>query len=124
MLAVRESPASAYRRAAFDVRVRGAGPAELVHLCLDQVGESLAHALRGHRLADNTARAAGLTRAHAALLALEMGVDENAPLAGALLQVFRAARAEILGAVTAFAPDRLERVRDDFAEIAAALRPG
>lgn len=122
MLALREDPATAYRRAAFDARVRGAKRGELVHVCLDQVADGLARALRGDALGDNAARADGLTRALAALTALEMGIDRSAPLAGALTQMYGAARLAVLDAVTGFDSTRIGQVRADFVEIAAALR--
>jgi flagellar protein FliS len=50
-----------------------------------------------------------------------MGVDRSAPLAAALLQVYGAARREVLASVTDFQPARLEAVRRDFVEIEAAL---
>lgn len=122
MLALLNSPGGAYGRAAFDIRVRGAGPTELVHVCLDHVTDGLTRALRAERLGDNAARADGLARAHAGLVALEMGVDAGAPLAHALLHLFQAARGEIVDAMRLFTARRIEQVRTDFAEIAAALR--
>lgn len=122
MLALREDPAAAYRRTAFDARVRGSTSGELALLCIEQVADAINRALIGHARADNGGRAEGLTRAHAALTALEMGIDRAAPLAGALAQLYGAAREEILVAVTDFDPQRLSRIRGDFREVAAALR--
>ena len=52
-----------------------------------------------------------------------MGVDRNAPLAQALLQVYGAARKAVLDSVTDFNADLLQSVRQDFLDIESALRP-
>lgn len=65
--------------------------------------------------------APGLTRAYAALAALEMGVDQSAEMAGALMQFYGAARETILEQVTHFDSAMLARMRDDFQDIATAF---
>lgn len=115
-------PREAYRRSAFDARVQGGDTAALVRLCLEQAIAGLGTSLLAHERNDLALRSQGLTRALTAITALDMGVDRNAPLAAALLQVYGAARREVLGSVTDFQPSRLEAVRSDFVEIEAALR--
>lgn len=122
MLALIENPADAYRRSAFDARVRAATAGDLVIVCLEQVSEGLGKALAANRKDDRTRRAEGLTHAHAALMALEMGIDRSGPLAGALSQLYGSARTQILNCVTNFRPESLEVVMKDFAEIADAMR--
>ena len=122
MLALIENPAEAYRRSAFDARVRAARAGDLVIVCLEQVSEGLGKALAAHRKDDRQRRAEGLTHAHAALAALEMGIDRSGPLADALSQLYGAARKQVLDCVTDFRPESLEVVRADFAEIAEAMR--
>lgn len=115
-------PREAYRRSAFDARVQGGDTAALVRLCLEQAIAGLGTSLLAHERNDLALRSQGLTRALTAITALDMGVDRNAPLAAALLQVYGAARREVLGSVTDFQSSRLEAVRSDFVEIEAALR--
>ncbi len=115
-------PREAYRRSAFDARVQGGDTAALVRLCLEQAIAGLGTSLLAHERNDLALRSQGLARALTAITALDMGVDRNAPLAAALLQVYGAARREVLGSVTDFQPSRLEAVRSDFVEIEAALR--
>jgi len=115
-------PREAYRRSAFDARVQGGDTAALVRLCLEQAIAGLGTSLLAHERNDLALRSQGLTRALTAITALDMGVDRNAPLAAALLQVYGAARREVLGSVTDFQPSRLEAIRSDFVEIEAALR--
>lgn len=117
-------PREAYRRVDIDARVEGASPAELVHLCYDQIVLSLGSAIEAAQRQDNAAKSHWLTRALSALFALEMGVSGTMPMAGALLQLYRSARTAILDGVQEFDAARLKAVRDDFIEIGAALRTG
>lgn len=116
------SPREAYRRTAFDARIAGAKPGDLVLVCFEQFDEAVRGALHGGESGDNRARSDGLTRALAALAALELGVAPGEALAPALAQLYRAARRDVLDSVLAFDPPRLRALRADFAEIAAALR--
>lgn len=121
MLALTD-PREAYRRSAFDARVQGGDPAALVGLCLEQAVQGLGSALFAQERADWPLRSKALTRTLTAITALEMGVDREAPLAQALLQVYGAARHAVLASVTRFDADMLMSVRNDFLEIEAALR--
>ena len=124
MLALHRDAAAAYRSAAFDARVRGAGSTELVLVCLDQFVDGLGQALLAHERGDTSRRAEGVTRALAALTALDMGIDRQGSLAAALVQLYGAARQQVLASVTDFVPAKLVPVRQDFAEIAQAFRQG
>lgn len=121
MLALTD-PNEAYRRSSLDARVQGGDSAALVQLCLEQAIASLGSALFAQERGDPMLRSKALTRALTAVTALEMGVDRNAPLAEALLQVYGAARQAVLGSVTDFDAGLLASVRQDFLEIEAALR--
>lgn len=115
-------PREAYRRSEIDARVEGgADPADLVRLCLEQAIGGLGLAVIAHTREDPAARSKALTRALSAITALKMGVDRSAPLAGALLQLYGAARQAILDSVLSFDAEELSRVRQDFAEINQAL---
>ncbi len=114
-------PSEAYRRVDFDARVQGADSRQLVDLCLEQVAGSLGRAVHAANRGDNGAKSAALTRAVAALTALQMGVDPAAPTGEALLQLYQAARVSILDCVLAFNPARLMQIRQDFIEIRAAM---
>ena len=115
-------PREAYRRSEIDARVQGgADPADLVRLCLEQVIGGLGLAIIAHERRDPAARSKALTRALSAVTALDIGVDRSAPLAEALLSLYGATRKAILDSVLAFDPDLLDRVRQDFVEIAGAL---
>ena len=124
MLALHNTPRAAYRRVAVDARIRGAGPAELVALCFEQVVAELGGAIHAHNSGDAARRIEGLTRAHAALTALEMGLDRSQPISAAMLQLYGAARERILRSVTAFDAAALQTIRADFREIGAALLGG
>ena len=115
-------PREAYRRSEIDARVQGgADPADLVRLCLEQVIGGLGLAIIAHERRDPAARSKALTRALSAVTALDIGVDRSAPLAEALLSLYGATRKAILDSVLAFDPELLDRVRQDFVEIAGAL---
>lgn len=122
MLMQAPNPADAYRRIDVEARVMTADQQELVRLCLKRVVDDIAAALRAHGMGDRTRRSAGLTGAYAALVALELGVDRNAPLGEVLLDFYGAARGTILKCVTEFDVSALALVRDDFAELAMALQ--
>lgn len=117
----RLDPAEAYRRTAFDARVYGAGPGELVAICFEQLVHGLSMALLSAQRSDNAGRSKALTRALGAVTALEMGVDREQPLGRSLLRLYEAARCAILDSVIAFDAARLATIRDDFRDVAAAM---
>ena len=124
MLALRNTPSDAYRRVTVDARIRGGRADDIVALCFEQVVAELGRALRAHEKGDAAARSDGLTRALAALTALEMGLERTVPVAAALEQVYTAARVAILASVTRFDAAQLEQVREDFSEIDGVLFRG
>jgi flagellar protein FliS len=120
MLALTD-PHEAYRRSALDARVQGGDTAALVTLCLEHAITALGLALFAEARSDAAQRAKALTRALTAITALEMGVDRNAPLAQALLQVYGAARKAVLDSVIRFDSTVLAATRQDLSEIQSAL---
>lgn len=114
-------PGEAYRRSEIDARIRGAGTAELVCVCLEQVGTGLSSALLAQERDDAMARSKGLTRALSALTALQMGIDRSVPIAGVLDNLYGSARQAVLASVVRFDGDTLSRVRKDFLELAEAF---
>lgn len=120
MLALR-NPHDAYRRVEFDARIAGARPDQLVALCYQELAVALGSALRAHERDDNQRRSAGLTRALAALTALQLGVDAGAAAAPALQQFYAGLRRSVLASVPRFDPARLSAAKRDVEEVAAAL---
>ena len=118
---LRRDPSEAYRRVDFDARVNGATSRQLVDLCLEQVAGSLGRAIHASGRGDNGAKSAALTRAIAALTALQMGVDPDAETGQALLQLYTSARTTILDSVLSFNPTGLTQIRQDFIEIRTAM---
>ena len=114
-------PSEAYRRVEFDARVTGADSRQLVDLCLEQVAGSLGRAVHAAERGDNGSKSAALTRAVAALTALQLGVDPDAPMGQALLQLYQSARVTILDSVLQFDAAKLAEIRQDFIEIRQAL---
>lgn len=114
------NPAAVYRRVEFDARVAGANSAQLAAVCYERFVGSLGSALYAAARGDNPDKSQALTQALAALTALELGLVAAAPLAATLGQLYAAARRAVLGSVLTFDAESLERVRQDFAEIAAA----
>lgn len=121
MLHHRNDPSEAYRRVDFDARVRGADSRQLVDLCLEQVIGSIGRALHAQQRSDNSAKSAALTRAISALTALQLGIDQSNPTAGALVQLYQSARNAILDSVTRFDAQTLQVIRQDFSEIREAM---
>jgi flagellar protein FliS len=120
MLAQR-NPHEVYRRIDFDARVSGATPGELVAVCYEQLVASLGSALWAHERGDNQTKSQSLTRALAALTALQMGVQGANAVADALHHVYMAARRALLDSVLAFNPATIAHVRQDFRDIAESL---
>ena len=121
MLMLRQNPHDAYRKVQVNARILGSDNKELVAFCFEQVVSEVGRAIRAHEMGDAANRSEGLTRANAAITALEMGLDRNNPVAGALEQLYGAARETILNCVVSFDPEALREMRADFAEIGAAL---
>lgn len=115
------SPHEAYRRVEFDARVAGANPRQLVLVCYDQLTAALGRALHGAKAGDNRLKSEALTRALAAIAALQMGIDPAAPIASALTQFLGAARRALLDCVLDFKPELVEQLQKDFSEIRNSL---
>lgn len=115
------SPQEAYRQIDFDARVAGADGRSLVALCFEQFGFALGSALWADKQGDAALKSRSLTRALAALTALQLGIDPASPLSGALSQLYGAARTRLLDCVPDFDPRAIERIRTDFAEIARSM---
>lgn len=118
---LRRDPGETYRRIDFDARVNGATSLQLVELCLEQVIGSLGRAIFANDRGDNAAKSAALTRAVAALTALQMGVDAASPAGQALIHLYQAARRTVLDNALRFDAPALEAIRTDFGEIRQAM---
>jgi flagellar protein FliS len=120
MLAIR-SPNEAYRRVDFDARVEGADPRHLVGLCYEQLVSSLGSAIFAQERGDNSLKSQALTRALAAITALQLGVSGEDATAKALRHLYEAARRSILDSAIQFNGERLSTIRADFIEISRAM---
>ncbi|MCW1383022.1 flagellar protein FliS [Novosphingobium sp. KCTC 2891] len=118
---LRRDPCEAYRRVDFDARVTGADSRQLVDLCLEQLTGSIGRAIYAEGRGDNGAKSAALTRATAALTALQLGVDSTNPTGPALIQLYQSARKAVLDCAVRFDAVRLETIRADFLEIRQAM---
>ena len=123
MLAQR-NPQAAYNSVAFDARINGAKPEELVAMCYEQLICALGSALIAAERSDNRMKSTGLTRAVSALTALQLGVSGEAGIADALRQFYAAARRAVLDSVLVFDARVLTSVRQDFIEISRATVGG
>ncbi|MEO0031121.1 MAG: hypothetical protein RIS94_879 [Pseudomonadota bacterium] len=121
---LRRDPCEAYRRVDFDARVSGATSGQLVDLCLEQVAGSMGRAIYAESRGDNAAKSAALTRAVAALTALQLGVDPENPTGQALIQLYTSARVAALDSVLNFDAAKLDAIRQDFIEIRQAMLGG
>ena len=116
------SPQDVYRRIEFDARVNGAGPAQLVDICYDQLIAALGTALFAESRENNELKSQSLTRALSAITALQRGIDLEQPMGKALAQIYGAARGAILDSVVAFNATTLGAVRQDVIDIQSAFR--
>ena len=120
MLAHR-NPQEAYRRVDFDARVAGSDPAHLVGLCYESAASAMSRALHAHASGDNHAKSQALTRALAAITALQMGISGDTGVAASLRQFYGAVRKTLLDNALSFDTGAITTVRQDLIEIAAAL---
>lgn len=120
MLALR-NPQEAYRRVDFDARVAGADPKQLVVLCYEQVTTALASALFAHEGGNNHAKSQAITRALAAVTALQLGIAGHQGVAASLHNFYASVRRALLDAALDFAPAQIAAIRHDLIDIAAAL---
>lgn len=118
---LRRDPGETYRRVDFDARVKGASSLQLVALCLEQAAGSLGRAIYAQEHGDNSTKSAALTRAVAAITALELGVDSANPVGGSLLQLYQAARRTILDNALRFDARQLDTIRTDLLDIREAM---
>lgn len=115
------NPVEAYRRVDLDARIAGADPAHLVLLCYEQLIGSLGSAVFAAERGDNRLKSQSLTRALAALTALQLGVIAGSGIAPALLQLYDAARKSVLDSSVKFDRRTIVTMRQDFIDIAQAL---
>ncbi len=122
MIALARSAADTYRSVDFDARVNGATSADLTDICFEQFLVSMGRAMHAHKAHDPAGRSNALSRAVSCLLALEMGIAGQDGIAATLRELYARARASVLASVLEWDEPTLIRIRDDFAEIRAALR--
>ena len=119
---LRRDPTETYRRIDFEARVAGSDPLQLVDVCFEQLTGSLDRAQFAAIRGDNAMKSAALTRAVAALTALQMGVNPEGPTGLALIQLYGSARRSVLDSAVRFDVGTLQRIRADFEEIRQAMR--
>lgn len=114
-------PYDAYQRVEFDARVKGASPSELVQICYDQLILALSTAILADERKDCRLKSRSLTRALTAIMALQMGIDQNHEMAGVLADFYGGVRKSVLASSVRFDAEGLRTIRDDFREIRDAL---
>ena len=117
-----QSPQEAYRRVDFDARVSVSSPADLVHLCVEQLVGAVGSAIYAFETHDNALKSRSLTRALASVTALQIGVTGDGPMAMALHQMYEAARRTLLDSATDFDSNRMANLRRDFVDIGQSLK--
>ena len=118
----RRDPYDAYQRVEFDARVKGASPAELVHICYDQLILALSTALLADQRGDIRLKSRSLTRALTGLMALQLGIDPEHEMAGLLTDFYGSAQKTILANSLEFDPAVLRGMLEDFRELREAFR--
>lgn len=115
------TPSQAYRRVDFDARVAVGDPRELVLVCFDQLGHALGRAQAASAAGDNQAKSEALTRALAAIAALQLGIDPAAVMAAALRQFYAGARRVLLDNVIDYDPAVIGALARDLGDVGRAL---
>ena len=116
-----QSPQAVYRRIDFDARLSTSDPGQLVELCYEQLISALGTALFAAEKNDNRMKSEALTRAVAALTALQLGISGQGSVVDALHQLYDAARRSVLDSALRFKPATIAAIRQDFIDISRAL---
>ena len=119
MLAQQSSP-TVYRRIDFDARVGSSDPGR-AELYYEQLVAALGIALFAHDHNDNRMTSEALTRAVAALTALQLDISGRGGVVDALHQLYAAARISVLDSALRFKPATIAAIRHNFVDIARAL---
>lgn len=120
-MATLPNPALAYRRVQRDAAIMGADPRALTLLCYDEFLDALGAALHADARGSAARCRSALDRAFAALSAIRAGTDSGHPVAELLESMFGAAEGGLRAAMIRFNRQSLQTIRDDFADIRAAL---
>ncbi|MEZ5743491.1 MAG: flagellar protein FliS [Sphingomonadaceae bacterium] len=115
-------PREAYRKIEFDARVQGADGRHLVGLCYEELLGALDRAMRAAGAADNLGKSRALTQAISAITALQLGVSGEGDVVASLRHFYEGARRTLLDCAISFDGKAVTRLREDFAEIGAALK--
>ncbi|MEO6717304.1 MAG: flagellar protein FliS [Novosphingobium sp.] len=115
------NPQEAFRRVDFDARIEGAVAAQLVALCFEQAEAAMAGAAFADDAGNNHAKSKAMTKALAAIAALQLGVSGEGSVAAALRQFYGAARRALLDCALNFDPATVQAVRSDLHDFAGAL---
>jgi flagellar biosynthetic protein FliS len=116
------TPQEAYRRVDFDARISGADPRQLVIVCYEQLASALGAAALSAQRGDNARKSQALTRALAALTALQMGLDPGQTITAALATFLESARKTVLDSVVTFDGTAIERLGEDVRDLLEAFR--
>ena len=115
------NPQETYRRIEFDARVEASSPAQLVTLCYEQACDAMASALFAHDSGNNLAKSQAITKALAAITALQLGVNGEEGVSAALRQFYASVRRALLDCALKFDAETIAAMRRDLHEIAGAL---
>lgn len=123
MFEANRPPGEVYSRIEFDARVSGAGKEELVLVLIEQLLIALQSAIFAHENKLNERKSAAMTRAIAALTALELGVVSSSEddMGASLLTFYRETKKAILDSVVKFDGEVFAGLYADFSEIRQAL---
>jgi hypothetical protein len=126
MFEIHRPPAEVYNRIEFDARISGADKGELVLVLLEQLLLALQSAIFAHANGLNGRKSAAMTRAIAALTALEFGVvsTTEGDIGAALLSFYREGKKVILDSVVVFDAQAFANLHHDFDDIRQALVRG
>ena len=116
-----QSPQTVYRRINFDACVGSSDPGQRAELYYEQLVAALGTALFAHDQNDNRMTSEALTRAVAALTALQLDISGRGGVVDALHQLYAAARISVLDSALRFKPATIAAIRHNFVDIARAL---
>jgi len=113
--------AHAYRKVALDTAAKGADARGLAQLCFEALDTALGAALRHGERGDMIAARRFLARAADALAALRTSLAAEHPLASVFQSLIGTAHGSLARCMAAFDATTLRTIRQDFADIGAAL---
>ncbi|MCJ7420352.1 flagellar export chaperone FliS [Sphingomicrobium astaxanthinifaciens] len=111
----------AYNQVSIEARILGCDGEKLVRFCFEELDRSLGQLIAAKQRNRPAIASEALSKALAALSALETGIDRSSPLAPALSSFYLGVRTELARQAWSRHGSKIEELRRDVADVASAM---